>query len=180
MPGTLVDVQGGLLPPALLDRIAAGDVEGQDISAFGLDGNRRLIDEVQRAFSDARAEWDAFQVRRNRSSDSPTTLTRQCWAEPFFEILGFQSLRTQRRYVEIDHRGIFEGNHHSEFALAHRLLFLMVAQERHLIFPEDGGVDDRAAVYRRYFSVAALRGPRGRSLQQRGAVASDVRSLDVA
>ena len=321
MPGMLVDVQGGLLPPDLLDRIAAGDAEGQDVSAFGLGSNSRLIDEVQHAFSDAKAEWDAFQVRRNRSSESPTTLTRQYWAAPFLEILGFQSLRTQRghveaggqrydishiageaddappvhivaagqsldarsgrrsphssvqeylnrsdavwgmvtngeqlrllrdserftrpTYVEFDLRGIFEGNQYSEFAIAYRLLhqsrfptdsatvtdswlekyfhrgieeggrvrerlrdgvedalrslgqgllahphsdalrealrtgrldvagyyrqllrlvyrllFLMVAEERRLIFPEASGADDRAAAYQRYYSVAALR-----------------------
>ena len=321
MPGTLVDVQGGLLPSDLLDRIAAGDAEGQEVSAFGLGSNQRLIDEVQRAFSDARAEWDAFQVRLGRSNESPTTLTRQYWAAPFLEILGFQSLRTQRRhveagdqrydishiagegddappvhivaagqsldarsgrrsphssvqeylnrsdavwgmvtngerlrllrdserftrptYVEFDLRGIFEGNQYSEFSLAYRLLhrsrfpsdgatvadswlekyfhrgieeggrvrerlrdgveeallalgqgllahphsealrealrtgrldvagyyrqllrlvyrllFLMVAEERRLIFPEGGGSDERTAVYQRYYSVAALR-----------------------
>ena len=321
MPGTLVAVEGGLLPPDLLDRIAAGDAEGQDAPTFGLGGNGRLIDEVQRAFSDARAEWYAFQVRLERSSESTTTLTRQYWAAPFLEILGFQSLRTQRRhieaggqhydishiageaedappvhivaagqaldaragrrsphssvqeylnrsdaawgmvtngeqlrllrdserftrptYVEFDLRGIFEGNQYSEFALAYRLLhrsrfpadgaavadswlekyfhlgieeggrvrerlregvevalrslgqgmlahpqsealreglrtgrldvadyyrqllrlvyrllFLMVAEERRLIFPENGGSDDRAAAYRRYYSVAAIR-----------------------
>ena len=100
MAGTLVAVEGGLLPPDLLDRIAAGDAEGQDAPAFGLGGNRRLIDEVQRAFSDARAEWNAFQVRLGRSSESVTTLTRQYWAVPLLEILGFQSLRTQRGHVE--------------------------------------------------------------------------------
>ena len=321
MPGTLVDVQGGLLPSDLLDRIAAGDAEGQEVSAFGLGSNQRLIDEVQRAFSDARAEWDAFQVRLGRSNESPTTLTRQYWAAPFLEILGFQSLRTQRRhveagdqrydishiagegddappvhivaagqsldarsgrrsphssvqeylnrsdavwgmvtngerlrllrdserftrptYVEFDLGGIFEGNQYSEFALAYRLLhrsrfpsdgatvadswlekyfhrgieeggrvrerlrdgveeallalgqgllahphsealrealstgrldvagyyrqllrlvyrllFLMVAEERRLIFPEGGASDERVAVYQRYYSLAALR-----------------------
>ena len=321
MAGTLVAVEGGLMPPDLLDRIVAGDAEGQDAPAFGLGGNRRLIDEVQRAFSDARAEWNAFQVRLGRSSESVTTLTRQYWAAPLLEILGFQSLRTQRghveaggqrydishiageaddappvhivasglpldaragrrsphnsvqeylnrsdavwgmvtngeqlrllrdserftrpTYVEFDLRGIFEGNQYSEFALAYRLLhrsrfptdgasvsdswlekyfhlgideggrvrerlrdgvedalrsigqgllshpqsealrealrtgrldvagyyrqllrlvyrllFLMVAEGRRLIFPEDGGSDDRAAAYRRYYSVGALR-----------------------
>ena len=321
MPGSVVAIEGGLLPPDLLDRIAAGDAEGQDAAAFGLNGNRRLIDEVQRAFSDARAEWDAFQVRLGRSRESATTLTRQYWATPFLEILGFQSLRTQRghieaggqryeishiageaddappvhivacgqtldarvgrrsphnsvqeylnrsdavwgmvtngeqlrllrdserftrpTYVEFDLRGIFDGNQYAEFALAYRLLhrtrfpasgaevadswlekyfhlgideggrvrerlrdgvedalrslgsgilahsrsqalrealqtgrldvasyyrqllrlvyrllFLMVAEERRLIFSEGGGSDDRTAAYLRYYSLAALR-----------------------
>ncbi len=321
MPGTVVAVEGGLLPPDLLDRIAAGDAEGQDAAAFGLNGNRRLIDEVQRAFSDARAEWDAFQVRLGRSRESATTLTRQYWATPFLEILGFPSLRTQRghieaggqrydishiageaddappvhivacgqaldarvgrrsphnsvqeylnrsdaawglvtngeqlrllrdserftrpTYVEFDLRGIFDGNQYAEFALAYRLLhrtrfpasgaevadswlekyfhlgideggrvrerlrdgvevalrslgqgmvahsrsqalrealeagrldvadyhrqllrlvyrllFLMVAEERRLIFSEDGVSDDRTEAYLRYYSLAALR-----------------------
>ena len=321
MPGPLVAVEGGLLPPDLLDQIAVGDIEGQDPAAFGLGPNRRLIDEVQRAFSDAHAEWNAFQVRLKRSRESPTTLTRQYWVAPFLEILGFESLRTQRAhveaagrrfdishlageagdappvhivavgqgldarngrrsphssvqeylnrsdgvwgmvtngdrlrllrdserftrptYVEFDLRGIFEGNQYSDFALAYRLmhrtrfpaggadvagswleryyhlgidqggrvrerlrdgvedalravgqgllahprsealrgalregrldasgyyrqllrmvyrlLFLMVAEERRLIFPEGRGTGDDTVSYRRYYSVASLR-----------------------
>ncbi len=321
MPGPLVAVEGGLLPPDLLDQIVVGDVEGQDPAAFGLGPNRRLIDEIQRAFSDAHAEWNAFQMRLKRSRESRTTLTRQYWAAPFLEILGFESLRTQRAhveaggrrydishladeagsappvhivavgqgldardgrrsphnsvqeylnrsdgvwgmvtngerlrllrdserftrptYVEFDLRGIFEGNQYSDFALVYRLmhrtrfpdggadvagswleryyhlgidqggrvrkrlrdgvedalralgqgllvhprsealrgslregrlgasgyyrqllrtvyrlLFLMVAEERRLIFPEGQGTGDDTVAYRRYYSVASLR-----------------------
>ncbi len=318
MPGPLISIEGGLLPPDLLDRIAAGEADGQSAAAFGLSGSQRLIDEAQRAFSDARTVWNAFQVRLQHSSASPTQITRQNWGLPFFEILGFKSLRRQRgqiqvggqryvishiageaddappvhivasgqnlnsrngrrsphasvqeylnhsdavwgmvtngeqlrllraserftrpTYIEFDLRGMFEGNQYAGFALAYRLLhhsrfptdgasvadswleryfrigveeggrvrerlregveealrilgqallqskalrekheageldetnyyrqllrlvyrllFLMVAEERRLIFPE--GADDagKVAVYRRYYSISALR-----------------------
>ena len=92
--------RGCLLPPDLLAQIQAGEAEGQSTGAFGLEGNRRLIDEIQRAFSDARVEWEAFQRRLERSRESPTTLTRQYWAVPFLEILGFRNLRPQRSYLD--------------------------------------------------------------------------------
>ena len=57
-----ITVEGGLFPSDLLDRIATGDAEGQRPGDFGLDG-RRLPDEIQSAFSDARSFWDSFQRR---------------------------------------------------------------------------------------------------------------------
>ena len=316
--------EGNLLPSDLLERIADGEIEGQNAAAFGLGSRQRLIDEIQRAFSDARALWDAFMVRRERSQESATRLTRQAWVIPLLEILGFESLAPQRQqvqageqrydishlageaegappvhivafgqdldkrdgrrsphasvqeylnhsdalwgvatngerlrllrvherftrpaFIEFDLRGVFEGAQYAEFVrlyrllhrsrfpadsaagadcwleqyfqrgldeggrvrdrlregveralealgqglleakgskalrealvdeptlsgadyyrqllrLVYRLLFLMVAEERRLVFPEkeDAVEDDRAAVYRRYYSVSALR-----------------------
>jgi len=89
-----VDVQGGLFPPDLLDRIAAGTVPCQAPADFKL-GNARLSDEFQGAFSDARSFWDAFNRRRPHSRESLTTLTRETFVIPFLERLGFD-LRYQR------------------------------------------------------------------------------------
>jgi len=89
-----VDAQGGLFPPDLLDRIAAGTASRQAPADFGLSG-ARLSDEIQGAFSDARSFWDAFNRRRLHSRESLTTLTRETFVIPFLERLGFD-LRYQR------------------------------------------------------------------------------------
>ncbi len=83
-----IEIEGGLFPADLLDRIAAGEGAGQAAKEFGLDG-RRLSDETQAAFSDVRSYWDAFQRRREHSRESLTSLTRESWMIPALERLGF-------------------------------------------------------------------------------------------
>ena len=111
MAWTTISVEGGLFPPDLLSRIAEGKEKGQTASDFGLSKNRRLSDEIQSAFSDARSRWDAFQRRLERSKESRTTLTRQDWVIPLLELLGFQGLAFQRSAVTADGES---------FAISHR------------------------------------------------------------
>ena len=59
MSWTTINVEGGLFPPDLLSRIAEGKEKGQTAADFGLNKSRRLSDEIQSAFSDARSRWDA-------------------------------------------------------------------------------------------------------------------------
>ncbi|MBI3979116.1 MAG: hypothetical protein HY331_13105 [Chloroflexi bacterium] len=92
--GTIA-VEGGIFPGDLLDRIGTGQAVGQRAADFGLDGSRRLSDETQGAFSDARSYWDAFQRRLQHSRESPTTITRESWIVPLLERLGF-ALALQR------------------------------------------------------------------------------------
>ena len=100
MVWTTITIEGGLFPPDLVERVAAGAVGGQSPADFGLAKGRRLSDEVQAAFSDARSFWDAFQRRLDRSRESKTTLTRQDWVIPLLEVLGFQELQYQRAAIE--------------------------------------------------------------------------------
>ena len=97
-----ISVEGGLLPPDLLDRIATDDnsISGQKPADFGLPAGRRLPDEIQRTFSDARVHWDSFTRRLERSQESRTTLTRQDWGSKFFELLSFPTLEYQRTAIE--------------------------------------------------------------------------------
>ena len=111
MAWTTISVEGGLFPPDLLSRIAEGKEKGQTAADFGLSNGRRLSDEVQSAFSDARARWDAFQRRLDRSNESRTTLTRQDMVVPLLELLGFQGLEFQRSAVTADGES---------FAISHR------------------------------------------------------------
>ena len=99
MPYFAINVEGGLFPAELLDDIAAGTATLPEASALGGDG-RRLTDEIQSAFSDARSYWDAFQRRLGRSDESRTTLTRQDWMLKFLELIGFGTLTFQRAALE--------------------------------------------------------------------------------
>jgi hypothetical protein len=89
MAYTSITVEGGLFPSDLLDRIATGDAEGQKDKDFALDGGR-LTDEIQSAFSDMRAYWDAFQRRLQHAGDRATSITRESWIIPLLERLGYQ------------------------------------------------------------------------------------------
>ena len=95
MAYTAITVEGGLFPFDLLDRIASGDADGQRPEDFGL-GSGRLSEEMQAAFSDARAYWDTFLRRLAVSRESTTTLTREAWVRPLLERLGFSELQFQR------------------------------------------------------------------------------------
>lgn len=94
-----ITVEGGLFPADLLDKIASGDAPGQRPADFSLEG-ARLADEMQSAFSDARAFWDAFQRRLQTSRESTTTLTRESWIGPLLDRLGFR-FELQRSSAEI-------------------------------------------------------------------------------
>ena len=102
MSYTTISIEGGLFPPDLLERISLGDggIKGQAAGDFGLSPSRRLLDEMQRSFSDARKYWDAFSRRLGRSRESRTTLTREVWMAGLFELLGFLPLEYQRAAVE--------------------------------------------------------------------------------
>ena len=89
MAYTAVIVEGGMFPADLLDRIAEGTAEHQRPEDFGLGSGHRLSDEIQGAFSDARAFWDSFQRRLSHSRESVTSITRDAWMIPLLERLGF-------------------------------------------------------------------------------------------
>ena len=102
MSYTTINIEGGLFSPDLLDRIAVGDedITGQTAKDFRLSSKRHLLDEIQRSFSDARAYWNVFNRRLERSKESSTTLTRRYWMADLVELLGFTPLEYQRAAVD--------------------------------------------------------------------------------
>jgi len=89
--------EGGLIPPDTLDKIAKEELPGQKASDFGLGANRRLSDEIARAWSDALNYWRVFQGRREElpESETGTTLTRRWVSHLLDEILGYQLVLLQ-------------------------------------------------------------------------------------
>ena len=94
-----INIEGGLVSSDLLERIAATPelVEGQRAADFGVDG--RLSEEIQSAFSEAAAYWNAFQARLHRGRESSTTITRETWILPLLQELGYE-LRFQRAALQ--------------------------------------------------------------------------------
>jgi len=96
MAYSAIAVEGGLLPPDLLERIAEGEAEGLRPVDFDLDKGIRLTDEFQSAFSDVGSLWRGFDVRLRSSKESRTTLTREFWMKPALERLGYGILTYQQ------------------------------------------------------------------------------------
>ena len=126
-----ISVEGGLYPADLLERIATGDstLTGQKSADFGIDGTRRLTDEIQSAFSDARSYWDAFQRRLGRSSESRTTITREDWMTGFLELMGFNKLVLQRSSVEVGNEKFFISHRAGNYADATPIHIVSIEQE---------------------------------------------------
>ena len=103
MSYSTITLEGGLFTPDLLDRVslANGNVLGQNVADFNLAPNRSLLDEIQKSFDYATKRWNNFRERQERSRQNLTSLTRQDWAIPLFEILGFPTLQHQRSNIEV-------------------------------------------------------------------------------
>ncbi|MBC7252701.1 MAG: N-6 DNA methylase [Actinobacteria bacterium] len=84
-------VEGGLLSPDLIDRIADGEAPGQKPADFGLPPKAAFIDEISEAWGAARRFWEAFRARLERlSPDDPATgPTRDQWVIPLMSLLGY-------------------------------------------------------------------------------------------
>ena len=131
MPYVSVAIEGGLFPPDLLDQVAAGDsnLPGQKATDFGIDGSRRITDEIQAAFSDARSYWDAFNRRLERSHESRTTITREDWISKFLELLGFENLVVQRSSAEVGSEKYFISHRSSDSPEATPIHIVSLDQE---------------------------------------------------
>jgi hypothetical protein len=107
-----IRIEGGLLGPDVLDQLLAAELPGQKPADFGLDGRRKLTDEIAAVFADARALWQVFQHRLQRlpGEDLATSVTRDAWGIPFLGLLGYEP-RYSTRALEVDG---------PTFALSHR------------------------------------------------------------
>ena len=141
MSYSTISLEGGLFTPDLLERISLADskVPGQTARDFGLRRNRSLMDEIQSSFSDATLRWDAFNRRRERSRQPLTTLTRQDWATPLFEILGFPPLELQRGGIDLGG---------TSFPISHLAYSTENAPPIHVVSP-DQSLDQRGRNTRR-------------------------------
>ena len=101
---TTVTIEGALLPPDILRRVAEGDsdIDGLHPESYHLYGER-LNEATNRAWNRLCGAWQAFQQGRDRLPDDDigTTLTRERWLLILFSALDYGRLDTATA-VEID------------------------------------------------------------------------------
>lgn len=95
-PFSTIRTEGALLPPDILQRIAAGDkdLEGLTPADYHLLPNEKVLEAVSRSWNRLTGAWLAFKMaRENLPEGSPTTgLTRDRWLLPLFQELGYGRL----------------------------------------------------------------------------------------
>ncbi|GIW08696.1 MAG: hypothetical protein KatS3mg060_3501 [Dehalococcoidia bacterium] len=86
--------EGGLVPPDLLARIAAGDPElgHLDAASYGVTG--RLQEHIASVWARVRSFWGAFRAIQERlgETESGVTETREQWMLPLLRELGYGRL----------------------------------------------------------------------------------------
>ncbi len=91
--------QGAILPPDVLRRIAALEVEGLKPEDYHLPPSTKLNEAISQAWSRIIALWKSFQEAREKILDTDETgavITRERWLLPLFQELGYGRLTTQK------------------------------------------------------------------------------------
>lgn len=85
-------IEGNLITSDLTSELLAGEIKGQNPQDFELEGNDKLEDEIAIAWGDAKTYWAAFRRRLTRleENETATSLTREYWASPLLESLGYK------------------------------------------------------------------------------------------
>ena len=100
-----IRVEGAILPPDLLQRIADGDksLGGLMPADYHLVGNEKLNEATNRSWNRLLGAWSAFRAGAGKlpDSDPKTSLTRERWLLPLFQELGYGRLTTVRA-IELD------------------------------------------------------------------------------
>lgn len=96
--------QGAILPPDVLRRIAAIEVDGLKPDDYHLPPSLKLNEAISQSWSRILAFWKSFRDAREKLSESDDTggaVTRERWLLPLFQELGYGRLTTQKS-PEID------------------------------------------------------------------------------
>lgn len=113
--GDCIRVEGGLLPPQLIQRVVDGDsrLPGASPSSWRVDNAAELSQTINRSWSALTGRWKAFQAALATlpENDRATSLTRDKWLLPLFQELAFGWLPAERNAIEADGR---------TFAVSHR------------------------------------------------------------
>ena len=95
-----IRVEGAILPPDLLQRVADGDrsLGGLNPADYHLVGNEKLNEATNRSWNRILGAWSAFVASAEKlpGSDPKTSLTRERWLLPLFQELGYGRLTTAR------------------------------------------------------------------------------------
>lgn len=114
-------VEGGLLPQALLDRLAKLDrtLPGFSEAAFHLAPGEKLNEAITESWNRLQSRWQTFSEARDVAGDHGlTTLTREKWLLPLFQELGYGRLTSSAGIsIDAEHFPISHQWHHSPIHL---------------------------------------------------------------
>lgn len=98
---TGIQIEGNLIAPDMTTDLLAGEIKGQTSEDFNFAKTDKLADEIAIAWGDAKAYWAAFQRRLARldAEDMATSLTREQWAVPLLESLGYSLVYTAKAEI---------------------------------------------------------------------------------
>lgn len=106
-----VALEGDLIAPELLDRVATGiDLDGAKPADYGATGRHSVADEAERAWDDLKPAWNDVREHHpaSKKPTDPDGDTRHSWIEPLFTDLGFGRLtKTGRGIASEDGRKRF-------------------------------------------------------------------------
>lgn len=102
---TTLRVEGAILPPDLLQRVADGDrtLNGLKPEEYHLDKGEKLNEAINRAWSRLLGAWTTFRDAAGKlpEGEAGTTVTRERWLLPLFDELGYGRLQTTKA-IEIE------------------------------------------------------------------------------
>ena len=89
---TGIQIEGNLITFDLTTELLSNELKGQTPKDFGIAQTNKLEDEIAIAWGDAKTYWAAFQRRLAKlgETETATSLTREYWAVPLLESLGYQ------------------------------------------------------------------------------------------
>src|SRR5262245_56727034 len=97
---TTIRTEGGLVPPELLARIAAGDPDLEAIAAaaYHLAAGERRNEAINRSWSRLTGAWANFRAELARlpEGEPATGTTRQGWSLLLFQELGYGQLQPEK------------------------------------------------------------------------------------
>lgn len=92
MKTSSIRVEGNIISPELFDKLDTNEILGQTSNDFGFDRSIKVKDEIARAWADAKDQWNIFQRRIEKLSDTQSGVeeTRKYWILPLLENLGYK------------------------------------------------------------------------------------------
>jgi hypothetical protein len=99
-----IHTEGAILPPDVLQRIAAGELEGLDPATYHLSTGTKTKEAISQSWTQLLRYWKDFQAARKLilpSDETGALATREKWLLPLFQELGYGRLTTSKA-PEID------------------------------------------------------------------------------
>ena len=108
-----ITIEGMIISADILDKIEAGEIDGQSPKHFGLGGSQKVKDEIARIWADSQDLWQVYSRQMNKigASASGAAETRRYWMLPLLGLLGYDTQNAKAEIVNektyaISHRAI--------------------------------------------------------------------------